>query len=58
MKIRNEDYGKFLVIQAALEHGEAVLDHVNWRAIDKADSLHEIRALVDAAVKEAKPANG
>lgn len=57
MKIRNEDYGKHLAIQAALQHGEKVLAHVNWRAIEKADSLAEIRALVDAAVEEAK-ANG
>lgn len=58
MKIRNEDYGKHLAIQAALEHGEAILKHVNWSAIDKADSLIEIKALVQAAVEEAKAANG
>lgn len=54
MKIKNEDYGKHLVIAAALEHGEKVIAHVNWNAIEKADSLIEIRALVQAAVEEAK----
>lgn len=58
MKIRNEDYGKHLAIQAALEHGEAMLGHVNWRAIEKADSLAEIKALIEAAVEEAKASRG
>lgn len=56
MKIRNEDIGKHLAIQAAVTNGEAVLKHINWRAVEHADGLVEIKALIDAAVEEARQA--